>query len=142
MDFTRAIRLRSLSVEDPSSKLNVELTLYKDPVSGSIFGIDDSFVEQVSVFIPSIYNSGTLQLEDDDDPELGDTARQLPISTWPGGDDSAADEEYGASITVDVRATSFTRARQAFLDALAQGAVETCIFRIEHLRSGAVQELD
>ena len=67
----------------------VELTAYRDPVSGSIFAVDDSFIEQVSVFIPSIYNSGTLQLDEDNDANSDKTSRKLPVSTWPGGDDSA-----------------------------------------------------
>lgn len=90
MDVTKAVRLKSFTVEDPTSRESVELTAYRDPTSGSLFAIDDSFVDQVSVFIPSIYNSGTLQLVDDDELEPDDTAPRLPISSWPGGEDSAA----------------------------------------------------
>ena len=142
MDVTKAVRLRSFTVEDPTSRESVELTVYRDPTSGSVFAIDDSFVEHVSAFIPSIYNSGTLQLADDDELEPDDTAPRLPISSWPGGDDSAGATEYGVTITVDVIATSFAAAKQAFLEALARGAAETSIFHIEHLRSGTVEELD
>lgn len=142
MDVTKAVRLKSFTVEDPTSRESVELTVYRDPTSGSVFAIDDSFVEHVSVFIPSIYNSGTLQLADDDELEPDDTAPRLPISSWPGGDDSAGATEYGVTITVDVTATSFAAAKQAFLEALARGAAEASIFHIEHLRSGTVEELD
>ena len=142
MDVTKAVRLKSFTVEDPTSGESVELTMYRDPASGSVFAIDDSFVEQVSAFIPSIYNSGTLQLADDGELEPDDTAPRLPISSWPGGDDSAGATEYGVTITVDVIATSFAAAKQAFLEALARGVAETSIFHIEHLRSGTAEELD
>jgi len=142
MNVTKATRLRTLVVQDPISKESVELTAYRDPVSGSIFAVDDSFIEQVSVFIPSIYNSGTLQLDEDNDANGDKTSRKLPVSRWPGGDDSAGPTEYGVSITVDVTASSFSEAKRAFLAALAGGAAETAIFHLEHLRSGIVQELD
>lgn len=139
MNVIKAIRLRTLLVQDPASQEGVELTVYRDPVSGSIFAVDDSFTEQVSIFIPSIYNSGTLQLDDDDANEI---PGRLPVSMWPGGDASAGPSEYGVTITVDVTAPSFTDAKRAFLAALGRGAAENSIFHIEHLQSGIVQELD
>jgi hypothetical protein len=142
MNVTKATRLRTLLVQDPISKEGVELTAYRDPTSGSVFAIDDSFIEQVSVFIPSIYNSGTLQLDEDDEADSDKTSRRLPVSRWPGGDDSAEPTEYGVTITVDVTAYSFSEAKRAFLAALAGGAPETAIFHVEHLRTGIVQELD
>lgn len=89
MKVTKATRLRTLVVQDPISNEGVELTAYRDPVSGSIFAVDDSFIEQVSVFIPSIYNSGTLQLDEDDEANSDKSSRRLPVSRWPGRDDSA-----------------------------------------------------
>jgi outer membrane receptor for Fe3+-dicitrate len=142
MNVTKATRLRTLVVQDPISKEGVELTAYRDPVSGSFFAVDDTFIEQVSVFIPSIYNSGTLQLDEDDEANRDKTSRRLPVSSWPGGDDSAESTEYAVTITVDVTASSFSEAKRAFLAALAGGAPETAIFHVEHLRSGIVQELD
>ncbi len=141
MCVTKAIRIKTIVVEDPDSKADVELKIYKDPVAGSMFAVDAAFIEQVSVFIPSIFNSGTLQLDDDDELEKSD-ARRLPISAWPDSDDSADEMEYGVTITVDVSATSFEDAKEAFLNALAMGAAGTTIFHVEHLRSGTVRELD
>jgi hypothetical protein len=89
MNVTKATHLRTLVVQDPISKEGVELTAYRDPVSGSIFAVDDFFIEQVSVFIPSIYNSGTLQLDEDDEANSDKSSRRLPVSSWPGRDDSA-----------------------------------------------------
>ncbi len=55
----------------------------KDPVSGSLFAVDASFVDQVSVFLPGIYNSGTLQLDEDDELDGDNVGRRLPVSEWP-----------------------------------------------------------
>ncbi len=66
MSIIRAIPIKTILIEDPDSREGVELAVYKDPVSGSLFAVDASFVEQVSVFVPGIYNSGTLQLDEDD----------------------------------------------------------------------------
>jgi hypothetical protein len=141
MCVTKAIRIKTIVVEDPDSKADVELEVYKDPVAGSIFAVDAAFIDQVSVFIPSVFNSGTLQLDDDDELEK-DNQRRLPTSAWPDSDSSADDSEYGVTITVDVSATSFEDAREAFLNALAMGGTDTTIFHVEHLRSGTVRELD
>lgn len=141
MNITKAIRIETIVVEDPDSKAPVEIEVYKDPVSGSIFAVDVTFIDQVSVFVPSIFNSGTLQLDEDDEPE-GGTTRRVPISMWPDSDISAEDTAYGVTITVDVSANSFESAKQAFLKATAMGATEATIFHVEHLRSGIVRELD
>lgn len=142
MIVTKAIRLRTLVVQDPVSGEGVELTVYKDPVSESIFAIDSSFIEQMSVFIPSIYNSGTLQLDEDEISEHEESSHCLPSSSWPGGDESAQPNEYGVTITVDVAASSFDEAKREFLAAVARGAAEAAVFHIEHLQSGTVRELD
>ena len=141
MNVTKAIRIKTIVVEDPDSKGDIEVEVYKDPVAGSIFAIDAAFIEQVSAFVPAIFNSGTLQLNEDDALEEGN-ARRLPTSAWPDSDNAANDTEYGVTITVDVSAASFEDAKRAFLNALAMGATETTIFHIEHLRSGIVRELD
>ncbi len=95
MNVTKAIRIKTIFVEDPDSKGDVEIEVYKDPVSGSIFAVDATFIDQVSVFIPGIFSSGTLQLDEEEDaPEEGIAVR-VPISSWPDSDISADDAEYG-----------------------------------------------
>ena len=81
MNTTRAISLATVLVEDPDSREGVELAVYKDPVSRGLFAVDASFIEQVSVFVPGIYNSGTLQLDEPDDAERH---QAVPVSAWPG----------------------------------------------------------
>jgi hypothetical protein len=141
MCVTKATRIKTIVVEDPDSKADVELDVFKDPLSGSVFAVDASFIDQVSVLIPSIFKSGTLQLDEDDELEEGNASR-LPVSTWPDSDSSADDSEYGVTITVDVLATSFEDAKEAFLNALAMGGTDTTIYHVEHLRSGTIRELD
>jgi hypothetical protein len=83
MSIVKAIRLKDVRVEDPDSCLGVELAVYKDPQSGSLFAVDAAFVDQVSTFIPSIYNSGTLQLDAcDEDEENDEQPRDVPTSEW------------------------------------------------------------
>jgi hypothetical protein len=115
--------------------------VYKDLVSGSIFAVDASFIDQVGVFVPNIFNSGTLQLGEADEVDEG-AARRLPTSAWPDSDISADDSEYGVTTTVDVSAGSFDDAKRAFLNAIAMGAMNATIFHIEHLKSGIVRELN
>ena len=46
-NFTTAKPIMEITVIDPDSLLPVEVTLYKHNESGSIFGIDNSYIEQM-----------------------------------------------------------------------------------------------
>lgn len=48
-----AIFVTEISVIDPISNLPVEIEIWKDPISGGLFGIDTSFLDQVSEGIVS-----------------------------------------------------------------------------------------
>jgi hypothetical protein len=80
MSVTRATFIQTVVVQDPDSHGDVELSVYKDPTSGSLFAIDSSYIEQVSIFVPGIYNDGRLQLDDDEEigikASLTDASRQ------------------------------------------------------------------
>lgn len=48
-----------ITVQDPDSKLPVELTIYKDELSGGMFGVDSSWIDQCDESVlPSLFNEG------------------------------------------------------------------------------------
>ena len=53
------VYVTSVHVTDPDTGAAVEVEIWKDPESGSLFGIDATFVEQVDHLIVSPFNRGT-----------------------------------------------------------------------------------
>lgn len=52
-----AIFIQEIKVIDPETKGEVEVEIWKDPVSGGIFGLDASFLEQITEqVIPSPFD--------------------------------------------------------------------------------------
>ena len=52
-----AVYVQDISVIDPDSGRPVTLELWKDPESGGMFAIDESFVDQVEEVIVSPFNT-------------------------------------------------------------------------------------
>ena len=44
--MSKAIHITEVTVTDPSSGGEVQVSIFKDPTSGGMFGIDSSFIEQ------------------------------------------------------------------------------------------------
>jgi hypothetical protein len=63
----RARFISQLIVRNPETHEAVELEIWQDPSSSALFGVDASFLKQVSDLIPSPYNPAvTLHLHEDD----------------------------------------------------------------------------
>ena len=45
--MNKAMFVQEVTVIDPDTQSPVQVSIYKDPTSGGMFGIDSSFVEQV-----------------------------------------------------------------------------------------------
>lgn len=55
-----AIFIQEITVIDPETKGDVQVEMWKDPVSGGIFGIDSSFLESEDIkVIASPFNRST-----------------------------------------------------------------------------------
>lgn len=48
-ETVEAIFIKEITVVDPDSKSDVEVEIWKDPVTGGIFGIDASFLESLEI---------------------------------------------------------------------------------------------
>lgn len=57
-----AIKITEVVVKDPDTNGDVTVEIWKDPVSGGIFGIDSSFLEQYTDVIRSPFNNGDVRL--------------------------------------------------------------------------------
>ncbi len=61
--MTEARFVQEVEIVDPDSGQPVSVAIYKDPVSGGLFGIDSSYVEQVRDDVPNPFgNGGRLRL--------------------------------------------------------------------------------
>lgn len=52
--------ITEVTITDPDSKAPIEISIFKDPESGALFGIDSSFLEQVQDEIPSPFNKNSI----------------------------------------------------------------------------------
>lgn len=59
-----AISAGTITVVDPETKGEVELEVLKDPVTGAMFAVDISYLEQVSESINSPFNNHRLRVAD------------------------------------------------------------------------------
>ena len=56
-ELIEAIFIQEITVIDPETKGEVAVLIWKDPVSGGIFGLDASFIEQMTEqVIPSPFD--------------------------------------------------------------------------------------
>lgn len=56
-ELIEAIFIQEITVIDPETKGEVAVEIWKDPVSGGIFGLDASFIEQMTEqIIPSPFD--------------------------------------------------------------------------------------
>ena len=53
---TPTIYVREIIVNDPDTGQVVSIEIHKDPESGGLFGIDSSFLDQVSPVVRSPFN--------------------------------------------------------------------------------------
>jgi hypothetical protein len=60
MTTVNATYVTAISVTDPDTGGKVDVEIWKDPSSDGIFGIDASFLDQVSESIASPYNPGVM----------------------------------------------------------------------------------
>jgi len=58
----KAIYLNEVAVTDPQSSGMVMVEIWKDPISGGLFGVDASYLEQVTREIPSPFDKGHIFL--------------------------------------------------------------------------------
>lgn len=56
MEEQKAIFATTLTVDDPETKKPIELEIWKDPSSGAMFGIDATYLDQISDAIRSPFN--------------------------------------------------------------------------------------
>lgn len=56
LKLPKAPYVASISVMDPVSKKPIEVEIYRDPISGGMFGIDASFIERVTDIVVSPFN--------------------------------------------------------------------------------------
>lgn len=69
----KAMFVQEVTVTDPDTQMLVQVSIYKDPTSGALFGIDSSFVEQVmeceeSTVTEPFNNSRVMLVEDPHSP--------------------------------------------------------------------------
>lgn len=65
----KARHIATVTVMDPVYKAPVEIGIYRDPISGGMFGVDASYVEQVSDrVVPPTNNDGQIVILSDSAP--------------------------------------------------------------------------
>lgn len=57
-----AIHAGSIMVKDPETQADIDLEVVKDPVSGAMFAVDASFIEQVEESVNSPFGRYRLQM--------------------------------------------------------------------------------
>lgn len=68
---TEAIKVTEIIVKDPDTNGDVAVEIWKDPLSGGIFGVDSSYLEQDTDVVHSPFNNGDLlHLSEDADDTM------------------------------------------------------------------------
>lgn len=57
--------IKEITVRDPDSGGEVEVEIWKDPVSGGMFGVDTSFLDQVHDEVPSPFDRNVVFVLDE-----------------------------------------------------------------------------
>ena len=88
----KATYVTTVTVTDPDSGSPVDIQVYKDPESEAMFGVDASFLDQVTFTMPSPFNKGTVLVcmepgEDEEDEEDKEDKEDK--------EDEEDEEEYG-----------------------------------------------
>jgi hypothetical protein len=50
------IFIKEIIVQDPDTGMDIEVEIHKDPISGAIFGVDSSYLDQITTTVPSPFS--------------------------------------------------------------------------------------